>query len=147
MMSSAAETMDCWSRPGDRSKAAGGCSSPDALMLSGYREDRYFEILLQTTATEQMLEIEAGTTEHQLTRLGPPEVQVGGVLPGKADPAVDLDVLRGHEHEALRADRVRHRRRLRQRRGVGVARSGPRGLGRGGLRELDLDEHVGALVL
>ena len=36
-----------------------------------------------------------GVAQHQLRRLGPLEVEVGGVLPGEADAAVDLDVLRG----------------------------------------------------
>ena len=34
-----------------------------------------------------------GVTEQQLGALGPLEVEVGRVLPGEADAAVDLDVL------------------------------------------------------
>src|SRR3546814_20454038 len=93
----------------------------------------------------QQLAVVGGVTEEQLGALGPLEVQVGGVLPGEADAAMDLDVLGGGVEVRLGA--------------VGLGQAGDRGelvveLGRapggvvgGRLGRLDLEEHVGALVL
>ena len=53
---------------------------------------------LQTDALREQLAVVGRVTEQQLGGLGPLEVQVGGVLPGEADAAVDLDVLHGRGH-------------------------------------------------
>ena len=96
-------------------------------------------------ALGEELAVVGGVAEEELGRLGPLEVQVGRVLPGEADAAVDLDVLGGGVEVGLGA--------------VGLGQAGDRGqlvveLGRapggvvgGGLGRLDLEQHVGALVL
>ena len=50
----------------------------------------------QPDAGRQPLAVVAAVTEEELAGLRPLEVQVGVVLPGEADAAVDLDVLGGH---------------------------------------------------
>ena len=78
-------------------------------------------------------------------RLGALEVQVRVVLPREADATVDLDVLgRGVE---VRVGAVRLRQRGDHRQLVVVLGRGPRRVVRGRLRRLDLEQHVGALVL
>jgi hypothetical protein len=57
----------------------------------------------------QPLVVDGRITEEQLRRLGAAEVQMGGVLPGKPDAAVHLDVLCRSEHVRLRAADVRRR--------------------------------------
>jgi predicted metal-dependent phosphoesterase TrpH len=64
---------------------------------------------LQADAGGQPLAVVGGVAQVQLARLGPLEVQVGVVLPGEADPAVDLDVLRGHVEVGLRGVRLGQR--------------------------------------
>src|SRR5690606_24712796 len=51
----------------------------------------------------EQLPVVGGVAEEQLGRLGPLEVEVGRVLPGEADAAVDLDVLGGGVEVRLRA--------------------------------------------
>ena len=89
--------------------------------------------------------VRLGRAEQQRVGLGPLEVQVGRVLPGHADAAVQLDRLLGGVHRDLAAERRGHGDRDR---GVGVAgrqrRGGVAG-GRVGL--LDLGVQVGEPVL
>ena len=83
--------------------------------------------------------------EEQLARLGPLEVQVRGVLPREADAAVDLDVLGGGVEVGLRAvglGQPGHRGQL-----VVHLRGAPHAVVGGRLGRLDLEQHVGALVL
>ena len=67
----------------------------DARITGEYRPHalRYPRPLLQPDPSGQTLPVVGAVTEEQLARLGPLEVQVGVVLPGEADAAVDLDVL------------------------------------------------------
>jgi hypothetical protein len=51
---------------------------------------------LQADPGSEPLAVVGAVAEEQLAGLGPLEVQVGVVLPGEADAAVDLDVLGGH---------------------------------------------------
>src|SRR5437899_3970100 len=83
--------------------------------------------------------------EGHFTGLRALEVEVEVMLPGEADAAVDLDRARGHEAVRVAGDRFRLRGRER---GVGSGLGvGARGVVRRGFRFLDLDRHVGALVL
>ena len=67
------------------------------------------------------------------------------MLPGEADAAVDLDILRGDARIGLGAAGLGERGQDRQ---FFVARGGgPAGVVGGGLGRLHLEEHVGALVL
>ena len=86
-----------------------------------------------------------GGAEQQRVGLGPLEVQVGGVLPGHAETAVELDRLLGRVHRGLAAEGGRDRDRDR---GVGVV-GGQRGCGVAGRRVglLDLGVEVGEPVL
>src|SRR5207244_1119289 len=85
-----------------------------------------------------------GVSEQRLARPAPAVVEVGVVLPGEADPTVDLDVLGGHPPIGATAVSGRHAggdRELavpRGQAGRGVARRGP--------RELDALEHLDAAV-
>ena len=83
-------------------------------------------------------------TEQQLRALGSLEVQVGRVLPGEPNAAVDLDVLGGSVKVGLRAVALGQRRNLCQL--VVHLVGAPTGVVGGGLGRLDLEEHVGALV-
>lgn len=51
---------------------------------------------LDTDERRQSFPLRRGIPEQQLRGLGTFEVQVCRVLPGEPDPAVNLDVLRGH---------------------------------------------------
>src|SRR5207253_6107300 len=96
-------------------------------------------------ALGQQLAVVGRVPEQELARLGPLEIQVGVVLPGEADAAVDLDVLGGGVEVGVRA--------------VGLGQGGddgqlvavlgrsPTGVVGGRLGRLDLEQHVGALVL
>ena len=64
---------------------------------------------LQPDPCGQPLPVVGAVAEEQLAGLGPLEVQVGVVLPGEADAAVDLDVLRGHVEVRLRGVRLHQR--------------------------------------
>jgi len=83
----------------------------DARITGEYRPHalRYPRPLLQPDPSGQTLPVVGAVTEEQLARLGPLEVQVGVVLPGEADAAVDLDVLRGHMEVGLRGVRLHQR--------------------------------------
>src|SRR5215470_8970876 len=100
---------------------------------------------LQPDAGGQPLPVVGAVAEEQLAGLGPLEVQVGVVLPGEADAAVDLDVLRGHVEVRLRGvllhQRGQHRdlRRVRGHRGRRVAHRRA--------QRLDLEQQVGTAVL
>src|ERR1700760_578608 len=100
---------------------------------------------LQADPGGQALAVVGGVAQVQLARLGPLEVQVGVVLPGEADAAVDLDVLRGHVEVRLRGVRLDQRGQHRDlgrvlgHRGRRVADRGP--------PRLDLEQQVGAAVL
>src|SRR3954452_8030411 len=59
-----------------------------------------------TDALCEQLAVVGGVAEEQLGGLGPLEVEVGVVLPGEADAAVDLDVLGGGVEVRLRAVRL-----------------------------------------
>src|SRR4051794_40488847 len=50
---------------------------------------------LDADALCEQLAVVRGVAQKELGGLGPLEVQVGGVLPGEPDAAVDLDVLGG----------------------------------------------------
>ena len=71
-------------------------SSGGTRMLN--RESR---LSSQPDAGRQPLAVVAAVTEEELAGLRPLEVQVGVVLPGEADAAVDLDVLGGHVEVGL----------------------------------------------
>src|SRR3954452_5387766 len=88
----------------------------------------------------------AGGAEHQAVGLGPFEVQVGRVLPGEADAAVHLDVLRGAVQERVSAPRFGQRRGQRQL-GARAANGDAACIGGGGPGRLDGQQHVGTLVL
>ena len=83
----------------------------DARITGEYRPHalRYPRPLLQPDPSGQTLPVVGAVTEEQLARLGPLEVQVGVVLPGEADAAVDLDVLRGHVEVGVRRVRLDQR--------------------------------------
>ena len=86
-----------------------------------------------------------GVAQEQLRALGALEVQVRVVLPREADATVDLNVLRGAVEERLGAEGFGERRGDGQL--VIELLSGPGGVVRGGLGRLDVEQHVGALVL
>src|ERR1700683_5744114 len=68
-----------------------------------------------------------------------------GMLPGETHSAVDLNVLRGGMEEGLRAVRPRNVRCSRELLLIGVRRAEGRVVC-SRARELDLDQHVGALM-
>src|SRR5687767_5781539 len=100
---------------------------------------------LDADALGEQLAVVGRVAEEDLGALGPLEVQVGIVLPGEADPAVDLDVLRRGVEVGLGAVRLGQGGDDREL--VVVLRRRPAGVVRRRLRRLDLEEHVGALVL
>ena len=83
--------------------------------------------------------------QEQLRTLRALEVQVRVVLPGEADAAVDLDVLGRAVEVRLGTERLGEARGDRQ--FVVTFLGRPGGVVRGRLRRLDVQEHVGALVL
>ena len=87
----------------------------------------------------------AASPNKQLARLRALEVEMGRGLPGEAHAAVDLDVVRGRVEVGLGAVGLRERGGFDE---VRLVRRGDEeGVGRGRLRHLDGDEHLGALVL
>src|SRR6185295_12933771 len=101
--------------------------------------------LLQPDQLGHDLAVPRGVAEGDLGALRALEVEVHVVLPREPDTAVDLDALARDVTVRVRAVGLRHRggeRRLRD-----VVRDGPRRVVRRGLRTLDLDQHVRALVL
>src|ERR1700730_701218 len=96
-------------------------------------------------ALRQQLPVVGGVAEQDLRALRPLEVEVGVVLPGEAEAAVDLDVLGGGVEVrvgAVRLGEARHNREL-----LVVLGGGPRRVVRPRLRRLNLEQHVRALVL
>src|SRR2546421_9939868 len=96
-------------------------------------------------ALRQQLPVVGGVAEQDLRALRPLEVQVGVVLPGEADAAVDLDVLGGGVEVRVGAVRLGEARDDREL--LVVLGCRPRRVVRRRLRRLDLEQHVGALVL
>src|SRR6476469_8268565 len=96
-------------------------------------------------ALGEELAVVRGVTEQDLRALRTLEVQVRIVLPGEADAAVDLDVLGRGVEVRVRAVGLGERGHHRQL--VVVLGRRPRRVVRRRLRRLDLEEHVGALVL
>src|SRR5436305_9510612 len=98
-----------------------------------------------TYALGEQLPVVGGVAEQDLGALRPLEVQVGVVLPGEADAAVDLDVLGGGVEVRVGAVRLGEARDDREL--LVVLGCRPRRVVRRRLRRLDLEQHVGALVL
>src|SRR5438067_6219095 len=83
--------------------------------------------------------------EEELGGLGPLEVEVGVVLPREADAAMDLDVLGGGVEVGVRAVRLGQAGHCGEL--VVQLSGGPARVVGGRLGRLDLEQHVGALVL
>src|SRR5436190_17223073 len=98
-----------------------------------------------TYALGEQLPVVGGVAEEDLRALRPLEVQVSVVLPGEADAAVDLDVLGGGVEVRVGAVRLGEARDDREL--LVVLGCRPRRVVRRRLRRLDLEQHVGALVL
>src|SRR5437763_873367 len=96
-------------------------------------------------ALRQQLPVVGGIAEQDLRALRPLEVEVGVVLPGEADAAVDLDVLGGGVEVRVGAVRLGEARDDRQL--LVVLGCCPGRVVRRRLRRLDLEQHGGALVL
>src|SRR6266550_3871298 len=96
-------------------------------------------------ALRQQLPVVGGVAQQDLRALRPLEVQVGVVLPGEADAAVDLDVLGGGVEVGVRAVRLGEAGDGRQL--VVELGGGPARVVGGRLGRLHLEQHVGALVL
>ena len=92
---------------------------------------------LQADPVGQPFPVVGAVAEEQLAGLGPLEVQVGVVLPGEADAAVDLDVLGGGVEVGVGAvglGQARDDRDL-----LRAVRHGRGGVGHGGPQRLDLE--------
>ena len=88
---------------------------------------------------------QVGIAEEHLGTLGALEPEMGVVVPGEADAAVDLDRVDRGLHIGIRGARLGQRGQRRQV-GIVLGRRRGRGIG-GGLGQLDIDQHVGLLVL
>src|SRR5271167_3837106 len=82
--------------------------------------------------------------EQERSALGTAQIQMRRVLPGEADPTMNLDVLVGAVRESLRTPRLGDAGSEGEVRGIIIR--GPKPVISGRSRALDLEQHVSALV-